>query len=165
MHLAPSEDAQFGASTKLYIKDGVILDGVLHTATNYMGHEKALIKIIDWPNFFFEELKCRRSRETEIGFKLSSDPAWDMMLSLMRASLIGEENTIENLSQNVGLPLSIGYRWIKVLEKRGVVHLEIDNTDERRFVVTLTDQSYFRLANYFNLWLERSILSAQHLAR
>lgn len=87
-------------------------------------------------------LRLRNTRALIFGTTdLFQDPAWDILLDLYAADLEGRPVSISSACIASMVPPSTALRWIKVLEKHGLVTRGQDETDARRKYLMLTDKS------------------------
>ena len=94
-------------------------------------------------------LRARRLRAIHIGGALFSDPAWDMLLHLMKARLDGEQVFVTGLCAVAAVPATTGLRWIVQLEKKGLIVRRPAAGDRRRVLVELTEPAVARIETYF----------------
>lgn len=66
-------------------------------------------------------IDARRARHMIFGQGLFADPAWDMMLLLLRAELLKAPMTLDQLSEASHLAMGMVLRHIGALERRGIV--------------------------------------------
>lgn len=71
------------------------------------------------------------------GFAVS--PAWDMMLDLYKARLLGKPISVTSACIGAACPPTTGLRWLQVLENSALVERKADINDKRRVVVELTE--------------------------
>ena len=84
-------------------------------------------------------LRARRLRTVHIGGGLFGDPAWDMLLHLMKARLDGERVFVSGLCAAAAVPGTAGMKWIKQLEKKGLLVRRRAAGDSRKVLVELTE--------------------------
>jgi DNA-binding MarR family transcriptional regulator len=92
---------------------------------------------------------ARRKRARYISSELLSEPAWDILLDLLRAELAQEQISVSSASVAAGIPASTGLRWLKALEQRGLVVRKCDASDARRTFVMLSPDTSKALRRYF----------------
>ena len=63
----------------------------------------------------------RRQRSAYLPPDLLADPAWDMMLVLLRAEVMQRRASVSDLYAAAGVPETVAVRWLKSLEQRGLV--------------------------------------------
>lgn len=66
-------------------------------------------------------IDARRARHMILGQGLFSDPAWDLLLLLLRAELRREPMTLDQLSEASRLAMGMVLRHVGALERRGIV--------------------------------------------
>ena len=74
-----------------------------------------LLKRIRWL------IDARRKRASYVAPDLMGEPAWDILLDLLRAELSYERPTVSSTCSAAGVPESTGLRWLNALEQRGLV--------------------------------------------
>ena len=101
-------------------EDAAVLDGTGE------GHLAALSRYIE----------ARRARATLLGPNLFSDTAWDILLLLYQSGLNGRALTLEQLSEQSRLSMSVIVGQVGVLERRGLLeeHQTSPNSRRRRAV-------------------------------
>lgn len=77
---------------------------------------------------------------------LLGDPAWDMLLELLRAELANQTVTTAQLGVAAGLPLEVGNRWVDALVQSGFCSGAGDADDRH---VRLTPEGSAALREYF----------------
>lgn len=91
----------------------------------------------------------RRRRGAYLPQDLLGDPAWDMMLELLRAEVMQRRMSVSNLCAAAGVPATTALRWLKSLEERSLVIRHADPLDRRRVFVELTPDSSSALRRWF----------------
>lgn len=76
---------------------------------------------------------------------LFSDPAWDMVLDLMLASIEHRQISISSLCIASNAPATTALRCIKALALHGIIEIEADSRDRRRKIVKLTRDTLDRM--------------------
>jgi predicted transcriptional regulator len=76
---------------------------------------------------------------------LFSDPAWDMVLDLMLASIEHRQISISSLCIASNAPTTTALRCIKALVLHGIIEIEADSEDRRRKIVKLTRNTLERM--------------------
>lgn len=97
-----------------------------------------------------QAMKSRSLRNRFFNPKLFSDPAWDMLLELSAASIVGRRTTLTRLVNRTGIPMTTVMRWIVTLEREGLVTRFADRLDRRQIFLELTPRAHSALASYFN---------------
>lgn len=80
-----------------------------------------------------------------MGSDLLREPAWDIMLDLFRAKLMGREVSIMEASVVGGLPSPTGFRYARRLLTSKVVTECRDGRDRRRSWVELSEEAARRV--------------------
>lgn len=91
----------------------------------------------------------RRRRKAYFPQDLLWDPAWDMMLELLRCEVRQQRVIVSTLCGAAGVPATTALRWLKNLEERGLVLRHTDPLDGRRIFVELSDDASSRLRQWF----------------
>jgi hypothetical protein len=65
-------------------------------------------------------IKARRGRADYLTRQLFSDPAWDILLELLRAEIAQERVSASNACIAASVPTSTGLRWLRALEHHGL---------------------------------------------
>ena len=85
-----------------------------------------------------EEVRRRGDRRLVLGPDLLAEPAWDMMLDLYIAQAVGRRVAVSSLCIAAGVPITTALRWIRTLERSGLLIRERDREDRRRSFVDLS---------------------------
>lgn len=85
-------------------------------------------------------LKARRARSQFFPSEFFAEPAWDILLDLYAADVGQYRTTVGDLGVGANLPATTALRWIKILEKRGILQRRGDPRDGRRVFAELTDE-------------------------
>jgi len=80
---------------------------------------------------------------------LDAEPAWDILLHLLRAELAHERISVSSACIAAAVPPSSGLRWLKALERKGLVLLQCDARDATRTFVVLSPDTSKALRRYF----------------
>jgi DNA-binding MarR family transcriptional regulator len=94
-------------------------------------------------------IRTRRVRARHFGEELFSDPAWDMLLDLLHAELRQLRVSTSSLCIAAAVPSTTALRWIKKMERDGLLVRKPDSCDGRRVFVELTPQASLALRRYF----------------
>lgn len=94
-------------------------------------------------------IRARQSRARYLPGRLFTEPAWEMLLDLLRAELTHERITVSSACIAAGVPATTGLRWLKTLVDEGLVLREYDLTDGRRTFVALSPGASDALRRYF----------------
>lgn len=100
-------------------------------------------------------IRTRRQRARYLPADLFADPAWDMMLDLLRSEIRGADVTVSDLSLAACVPNSTGLRWIAAMVARGLFVRERDLKDSRRVFIKLSPEVSAALRRYFVEVVER----------
>ena len=94
--------------------------------------------------------RARRSRAELFGDEtLFGEPAWDILLDLFIAAKSGKRVPVTSACIGAAVPTTTALRWLTLLEERGLVVREADDTDARRVFVRLSADAYARMVGYF----------------
>lgn len=91
----------------------------------------------------------RRQRAAYLPQDLIADPAWDIMLALLRAEVLQRRESVSDLYAAAGVPETTALRWLKSLEERGLVLRRADPLDRQRVFVELTRDASSALRRWF----------------
>lgn len=94
-------------------------------------------------------LKSRRARDRFFDPELFADPAWDILLELYAAELGQQRTSVSALCAAAAVPATTALRWIKTLEKNGLLVRTDDPMDGRRTFISLTSDAFDRMERYF----------------
>jgi Winged helix DNA-binding domain len=86
-------------------------------------------------------MQIRDVRDQGLGGDLFSDPAWNILLDAYASSLDGRQVSVSDACIAARAPYTTGLRWLRVLEQRGLITRENDQTDKRRVYVSLTSRA------------------------
>jgi DNA-binding MarR family transcriptional regulator len=89
----------------------------------------------------------RRMRERWLEVRLFADPAWDILLDLYVAGAEGRHISMSSACIAAAVPATTAQRWIRALERAGLVERHPDPRDQRRVYVSLTDHAQARLTS------------------
>lgn len=90
-------------------------------------------------------LNMRRRREQELGTDLFADPAWDILLEALAASLGQRRISVSDLCNASPVPMTTALRWLQKLERDAWVHRRPDLLDGRRHWIELTERASTKL--------------------
>jgi Winged helix DNA-binding domain len=90
-------------------------------------------------------MQVRDVRDQGLGGDLFSDPAWNILLDAYASSLDGSQVSVSDACIAARAPYTTGLRWLRILEQRGLIVRENDQTDKRRVYVSLTDHARERV--------------------
>jgi hypothetical protein len=94
-------------------------------------------------------IRARRNRVRYLPPELFAEPAWDILLDLLRAELAGERISVSSACIAADVPPTTGLRWLKALEHYGLVLRQCDTRDARRTFVVLSRDTSKALRRYF----------------
>lgn len=96
-------------------------------------------------------IKARKLRDDAFSADMFFDPAWDIILFLMRAKLTNEQVAITQLCQATPIPYTTVLRWLSDLERRGLIVKTNDPLDGRRIFLALSPKAVAGLKKWYNL--------------
>lgn len=85
-----------------------------------------------------------------IGFQLSADPAWDMLLDLYVWEHRGRDIAISSLASAANVPATTARACIQTMIELGWFYRQRDTGDGRRIYIRLTDKAHSALAAIFD---------------
>jgi hypothetical protein len=94
-------------------------------------------------------IQARRVRARYLTPELFADPAWDILLDLLRAEIAHERISVSSACIAAAVPATTGLRWLKALEHQGLVVRQRDLHDARRTYVALSPDTSTALRRYF----------------
>lgn len=100
-------------------------------------------------------LAARRRRARFLKGIKFGEPSWDMILDLYVAFREGRRVDVTGLYLSSGVAATTAVRYVEMLEEEGLVHRTPDQSDGRRFFVTLAD----RLRDMIEQWLENELIA------
>jgi len=100
------------------------------------------IELVNWL------IHARRTRARYLTPELFADPAWDILLDLLRAEIGHERISVSSACIAAAVPATTGLRWLKALEQRGLIVRHRDLHDARRTYVTLSSHTSMALRRY-----------------
>lgn len=95
------------------------------------------------------QYRSRRLRERSFDGKMFGEPAWDMLLELFAAELNGERISTSNLILSSAAPSSTALRWLKYLERLGLVSKIASHVDGRVQYQRMTSAGMDSMTKYF----------------
>ena len=104
---------------------------------------EVLLKWVSWL------ISARRKRASYVAYELFGEPAWDILLNLLRAELAYEPLSVSSTCAAAGVSPATGVRWLNALENRGLVVLEGNSRDEDSNFVVLSPATSDALRRYF----------------
>ena len=94
-------------------------------------------------------IKLRRLRDSFFDKDLFADPAWDILLDLMAATLEGQNVSVSSLCIAAAVPPTTALRWITAMTESGMLLRRQDPEDARRVFIILSDEVMAKLNEYF----------------
>jgi hypothetical protein len=94
-------------------------------------------------------IRARRYRLRYVDPELLGEPAWDMLLELLRAEVAHDQISVSSACAAAGVAPSTGLRWLKALEDRGMVIWQSDALDSELAFVALSPRASAFLRRYF----------------
>lgn len=96
-------------------------------------------------------LRVRQQRNAILGADSFRDPAWDMLLDLYVQDASNTGTMISALCIASGVPQTTALRHIYRLEQSGMVHTTDHPTDQRRTMVSLSDNARPRIERLLDM--------------
>ncbi len=94
--------------------------------------------------------ECRRYRNQFFDNpELFGDPGWDMLVDLFIAIEEGRRLTAAELCAEAGVPLSTAYRWLTLMESRGLVVRSLSENDLQESTVIISAQAREDMKRFF----------------
>lgn len=100
-------------------------------------------------------IAVRRFIGRHIGFELSADPVWDMLLDLYASEHRGQDIAISSLAAAANVPPTTALRSIRGMHKLGLLSRQSDPRDGRRVYIRLTPKSRGALTDIFDAVAQR----------
>jgi len=94
-------------------------------------------------------IRLRRARGHFLPDDLFADPAWDILLDLLRSEIAHQKVSVSSACIAASVPQTTGLRWLKALEQNGLVKREPDPLDARRTFVVLSEKASVAMRRYF----------------
>jgi hypothetical protein len=94
-------------------------------------------------------IRARRLRGRYFQDGLFADPAWDILLDLLHAEACQRRVSVSSLCIAAAVPATTALRWIKTMEKQGLLSRHNDPHDARRVFVELAPETSLALNLYF----------------
>lgn len=95
-----------------------------------------------------ELLKARRARANFFGAHLSVDPAWDILLVAYVALLDQEDLPVSTLLRTSLVPATTTLRWVKTLNRDGLLECTDDQLEDPRSLVKLSAAGKIGMERY-----------------
>ena len=93
-------------------------------------------------------ISARNSRFKFLPMDLFADPAWDILLELLRAEIAQQRVPVSNLCLASNAPATTALRYIKTMNRAGMIVREPDPFDGRRVYVSLKPEISLALRRY-----------------
>jgi DNA-binding MarR family transcriptional regulator len=100
-------------------------------------------------NMVRQAIHVRKMRAQYFDRALLSDPAWDMLLDLLRAEILQERVSVSSLCIAADVPPSTALRWIQSMTDAGLLQRRPDPYDLRRTFMELSPSASTCLRRYF----------------
>jgi DNA-binding MarR family transcriptional regulator len=94
-------------------------------------------------------IRARRARSKYLSEDLFADPAWDMLLDLLQAELLGLQIQVSSLCVAAAVPPTTALRWLTAMTRRGLFVRRQDPHDGRRVFVELSPEASLAMRRYF----------------
>jgi DNA-binding MarR family transcriptional regulator len=94
-------------------------------------------------------IQARRLREKFLPENLFADPAWDIMLDLLQAEIVGFRIQVSSLCIAAAVPPTTALRWLTSMVKQGLLVRSPDPRDGRRVFIELAPDLSAALRRYF----------------
>lgn len=94
-------------------------------------------------------IRARRDRARYVSTELFCDPAWDILLDLLRAELSKQRVAVSSVCIASGVPQTTALRYVQTMVKRGMIIRRADPRDGRRVFVELSSELSKNLRRYF----------------
>jgi hypothetical protein len=94
-------------------------------------------------------IRARRLRARYFSEELFADPAWDILLDLLHAEVCGRRVSISSSCIAAAVPATTALRWLKSMERQGLIIRRDDPCDARRVYVELAPDTSLALNRYF----------------
>jgi hypothetical protein len=93
-------------------------------------------------------IKARRARTRYVSTELFGDPAWDILLDLLRAELTQQRVSVSSVCIASGAPQTTALRYLKTMVDRGMIVRRADQHDGRRVFIELSPEVSSGLRRY-----------------
>jgi DNA-binding MarR family transcriptional regulator len=80
----------------------------------------------------------RELRDRFLDPQLFGEPAWDMLLDLYEAALAQQRLSVSAVCVGSRVPATTALRWLKLMERKGLIYRTPDPMDARRIFVSLS---------------------------
>ncbi|PKP96932.1 MAG: hypothetical protein CVT76_05640 [Alphaproteobacteria bacterium HGW-Alphaproteobacteria-15] len=93
-------------------------------------------------------LNARKTRSAFFDADMFFDPAWAILLDLYRCKLIGVKVSVSDACLASDVPESTALRYLKMMEKRGLLSRTPDPADKRRMWLSLSSAGCEALSRF-----------------
>lgn len=108
-----------------------------------------------------ESISSSRTRRKHfLAADLFGEPAWEMLLALYRADVMGYRMTVSNLCRASDAPSTTALRWIERLEELGMVMRRKNPLDQRVVFIEFTAETRDQMQNYLSETWKKLFVSA-----
>lgn len=94
-------------------------------------------------------VRARRLRERYFSAELFADPAWDILLELLKAEIAQYRVSVSSLCVAAHVPATTALRWISALTDAGLLRRKPDSNDGRRIFLELSPSASDAMHHYF----------------
>ena len=94
-------------------------------------------------------IRARRLRSKFFSEELFADPAWDMLLDLLKAEILHLRVPVSSLCIAAAVPATTALRWLKSMVNQKLFIRRADPLDGRRVFVELAPETSSALRRYF----------------
>jgi DNA-binding MarR family transcriptional regulator len=94
-------------------------------------------------------IKARRERARYLCPELFAEPAWDILLDLLRAEIARQRVSVSSLCIASGVPATTALRYINTMTEQEIIVRRRDPRDGRRVFIELTSKVSGALRRYF----------------
>jgi hypothetical protein len=98
-------------------------------------------------------LAAQRERDAALGTALFRDIPWEIVLGLFAAQEEGRHVSPASLFDDARVPAATARRWVRALEKQGLVVRIGDAADDGRAHLYLTGETARRMRELLRSWL------------
>ena len=105
-------------------------------------------------------INARKLRSRFLPKNLFSDPAWDMLLELLRAEIAQHRISVSSLCLASNAPPTTALRYIQTMVKQGLMMRDADPFDGRRVHISLTPAISRALRDYCACVFEKPVADA-----
>lgn len=104
-----------------------------------------------------EEYTERARRRNFFDADLFAEPAWDILLDLYAAQIVGRKISVTSCCIASHVPPTTALRWIEQMGNNGLLHREQDPDDQRRSWITLSETARNAMKDYFQHRAQRRV--------